>query len=277
MSAADSAVFDRAARGETAAYVELMEDALAKRADGSFHPRAALTAAELFGRFGFCRGDTGALPALVGTLLHRCAYEHETVGGNPDRGCHAGAHALRYLDAAADAGDEHAATALNVTGAQMAGGALALAREWQAPELRDEIRGYDELMARAAGGDVEAILAIIGNVEGEAAAGGIGEDEALVLVEMLARIGIATGDPRMKGTLAVVMLAWCEWGVRHGADTRYNRWLAVSLLAELLEDGHPEAGDALAQTVSFIGEPAVLAAAREHPSLLAFLTSAGGA
>lgn len=267
----------QAAQGDPFAHMALMQAALKAADEGALEQREALAVAELFGRFAVALGHTAAMPPLIQVLFARCAFEHMTADGDLVRGCHAGAQALRYLDQAADGGDEDAAAAIANQSAKLPAGAVEMVATWQSPEFREVQTYYDSLLERAARGDVAAGIEILKAIDTEAAQGGLGDLETLALCENVTRIGAATGDHRMIFALAGVMLLRRRYELSRGRVTglAYIGSLSISLLAELVTVGHPNADAELHAAISDVGEDIARELARSQPAVLAGLTPKG--
>jgi hypothetical protein len=268
----------QAARGIPVAHMALMQAALNAADAGAIEHREGLAVAELFGRFAVSLGHAEAMPPLIRVLFARCAFEHAAKDGDHLRGCHAGAQALRYLDQAADCGDEEAAVAIANQSAKLPAGAVEMAATWQSFEWRNIHAHYDSLFERAARGNVEAGIEIMKTIDSEAEQGGLGDLETLALGENVTRIGAATGDCRMIYALADVMLRRRRYELAQGqvaAGLTYIGGLSISLLAELVTVGHPNAEAELQEAISDVGEDIARELARSQPAVLAGLIPKG--
>lgn len=267
----------QAAEGDPIAHMALMQAALSAANDDAIERREGLAVAELFGRFAVALGHAEAMLPLIQVLFDRCAFEHGVVDGDQVRGCHAGAQALRFLDLAADAGDEDAAAALAEQTAKLPVGAVEMVTSWQSPEWQAIHARYDSLFERAARGDVEAGIEIVKTIGSEAEQGGLGDLEALALGENVTRIGAATGDARMAFALAGVMLLRRRYELSRGrvAGLAYITTLSLSLLGELVTIGHPNAVADLQWAINDVGEDIARDLARSQPAILAGLDPKG--
>jgi hypothetical protein len=267
----------QASRGDAAAHMALMKAATDAAEAGAIDRREGYAAAELFGRLALGLGHADAQVPLVNVLLTRCAFEHAFADGDPERGCMAAAHALRYLDQAADRGDEQAASALADQSGKLPVAAVEMAAGWQSEEWSAFHEESDRLFADFAAGDVEAGISILKRIRVEAASGGLGDLEVLALAENVTRLGAATGDHRMGFALAETMMSRRRYELSRGRSNGldYAGALSISLLADLAAAEFPGAEAELRTVVAEVGDTIALDLARCQPIILGAIDPKG--
>lgn len=267
-----------AAKGDAPAYLKLMDAAETAARTGTLDVREGLAAAELFGRYALCLGHQPALVPLARVLFTRCHIEHVLCGDQHGRGCAAAAHALRYLNIAADGGDEDAASAVYVMGNRLPGGVAAVVAANRDPDRRTLLDQYDQLFADAARGDEKAACEIITTLQREAENGSVGDLETFAIAEGVTSIGVAAGHLQMAEKLANVMLLRRAFelqnGRTHGHDYLVGK--VLSIVVRLKDLGYPSAPNDLRAVLDHFDETTILAATKAHPGLLAAINEERG-
>lgn len=256
-----------ASRGSVEALTSLCEIALGAGDNGQMPVDEALSAAETFAFLAAARGGDAERWSLVSVLIARA----ERCLTNRDCGSafwyrQVAARQLKTLD---NAGDEAAAVALLD---------LGCAVSEVDPEADDLAAFSESLMARAGGGDLDALGAMVDGCLLNFRQGGTLPVHALVKAEELAWIGGIAGDPVMIGKLAGVLTLRCYYEWEHGDRNRAAFFSTEAIgvaLAGLSRDS--SMASPLGEVINQLPEPLLVAAVTAHPQALNFCTAAGAA